>query len=125
MEATYNTCNIILSICVYADPNRYNPIAIVVPAEATLSKFVAAKGLASPDTSLESLAQDEKVVNAVLGELLAVGKRGGLTGIEMIQGLVLASEEWTPENVIPHFHKMLITGVIDSGSKAKSQEYPH
>lgn len=85
----------------YADPNQYKPIAIVVPAEATLSKFVAAKGLASADTSLESLVQDKKVVNAVLAELLAVGKRGGLAGIEMIQGLVLVSEEWTPENVYP------------------------
>ena len=83
----------------YADPNRYKPIAIVVPAEATLSKFVAAKGLAPADTSLESLVQDKKVVDSVYAELLAVGKRGGLTGIEVIQGLVLVPEEWTPENV--------------------------
>lgn len=32
-------------------------------------------------------------------ELLSVGKRGGLNGIELIQGLVLLPEEWTPENV--------------------------
>jgi long-chain acyl-CoA synthetase len=84
---------------VYADPNRYKPIAIVVPAEAALGKFVVAKGIATADTSLENLVDDPKVVNAVLGELLTVGKRGGLTGMELIQGLVLAAEEWTPENV--------------------------
>jgi long-chain acyl-CoA synthetase len=88
-----------LSICVYADPNRYKPIAIVVPAETTLSKFVAAKGLAPAETSLESLVQDQKVVDAVYAELLTVGKRGGLVGVESIQGLLLVSEEWTPENV--------------------------
>ena len=88
-----------MSICVYADSNRYKPIAIVVPVEATLSKFVAAKALAPVNTSLESLVQDKKVVAAVYAELLAVGKRGGLTGMELIQGLVLVPEEWTPENV--------------------------
>ena len=88
-----------LSICIYADPNRYKPIAIVVPVEATLSKFAVAKGLASPDTSLESLVQDQKVINAVYSELLNVGKRGSLNGIELIQGLVLVPEEWSPENV--------------------------
>lgn len=108
----------------YADPNRYKPIAIVVPSEATLSKFVAAKGLASPDTSLESLVQDKKVVNAVLAELLAVGKRGGLTGIEMIQGLVLVSEEWTPENVYsPDLLRMFILGIVDGCTKVESEEY--
>ena len=42
---------------------------------------------------------NQKVVEAVYAELLNVGKRGGLNGIELIQGLVLATEEWTPENV--------------------------
>ena len=88
-----------LSICVYADPNRYKPIAMVVPAEAALSKFAVARGVAPVDTSLESLVDNPKVVDAVYAELLAVGKRGGLAGIEMIQGLVLVSEEWMPENV--------------------------
>src|SRR5438552_5021780 len=85
LEATYNVCNIVLSICVYADPNRHRPIAIVVPAEATLSRFVTDKGLSSGDTSMETLVHDKKVVDAVHAELLAVGKRGGLTGIEIIQ----------------------------------------
>lgn len=88
-----------LSICVYADPNRYKPIAIVVPAEATLSKFAVNNALAPEDTSLESLVDNQKVVGAVYAELLSVGKRGGLNGIELIQGLVLVPEEWTPENV--------------------------
>src|SRR5271156_759475 len=99
LEAIYNTCNLVLSICVYADPNQYKPIAIVVPAEATLSKLAVAKGLAEPNTSLESLVDDKKVVGAVFAELLNVGKRGGLTGMELLQGLVLVPEEWTPENV--------------------------
>jgi len=71
----------------------------VVPVEAALSKLVGSEGLAEPNSSLESLVEDPKVVDAVLAHLLNVGKRGGLAAIEMLQGLVLASEEWTPENV--------------------------
>jgi long-chain acyl-CoA synthetase len=90
-----------MSICVYADQNRYKPIAIVVPAEPALSRLVVAKGIASADTSLETLVHDPKVVDAVYAELIATGKRGGLKGMELIQGLVLVSEEWLPENVCP------------------------
>jgi long-chain acyl-CoA synthetase len=88
-----------MSICVYADPNQYKPIAIVVPAEATLSKFVQAKEIAPAETSMETLVKMNAVVNAVYAELVTVGKRGGLQGIELIQGLVLVPEEWSPENV--------------------------
>lgn len=44
--------------------------------------------------------QDRKLEAAVLQELLAAGKRGGLGGIELIAGVVLVSEEWTPQNVL-------------------------
>jgi long-chain acyl-CoA synthetase len=80
---------------------------MVVPAEATLSKFAVAKGLAPAETSLESLVDDPKVIDAVYTELLTVGKRGGLNGIELIQGLVLVSEEWMPENVPPFMNPAL------------------
>jgi long-chain acyl-CoA synthetase len=98
----------VLSICVYADPNRYKPIAIVVPAEATLSKFAVSKGLAPEDTHLDSLVDNKTIVEAVYAELLNVGKRGGLNGIELIQGLVLVPEEWTPENVCREMESLLI-----------------
>jgi long-chain acyl-CoA synthetase len=71
----------------------------VVPVEATLNKFAIAKGLAQPETSLESLVKDRNVVAAVHAEMLVAGRRGGLTGMELIQGVVLVPEEWTPENV--------------------------
>ena len=90
-----------MSICIYADSNRYKPIAIVVPSEPTLTKFVATRGMAPEETSLENLCEDEKVVKAVYDELISVAKRAGLKGMELIQGLLLVPEEWTPENVGP------------------------
>ena len=106
----------------HADPNQYKPIAIVVPIEATLSKFVSAKGLASADTSLESLVQDKKVVDAVYAELLAVGKRAGLTNVETIQGVVLVADEWSPENV--HLMRPWLTiESVDRRAKTKQKKY--
>ena len=101
LEASYCTCNLVMSICIYADVNRYKPIAIVFPAEPALTKFAISKGLATAEDSIETMVENPKLVSAVHAELLTVGKRGGLHGMELIQGLILVSEEWTPENVCP------------------------
>ena len=50
-------------------------------------------------TGLEDLVHEKKVQDAVLKELQAAGKQGGLAGIEVVDGVVLADEEWTPQNV--------------------------
>ena len=48
---------------------------------------------------LGDLVHEKKVQDAVLKELQAAGKQGGLAGIEVVDGVVLADEEWTPQNV--------------------------
>ena len=37
--------------------------------------------------------------SVVLKEMQAAGKAGGLSGIEIIEGVVLTDEEWTSANV--------------------------
>ena len=37
--------------------------------------------------------------SVVLKELQGAGRQGGLAGLEIIDGVVLADEEWTPQNV--------------------------
>lgn len=44
------------------------------------------------------MVHDEKLNDVVLKQLRDAGKRGGLSGIEIIEGVVLADEEWTPHN---------------------------
>lgn len=85
------------NICVYAAEDKNKPIAIVVPVEAAL-KSLAKQNSISGD-SLEALAGDRKLRAVALKEIQGVGKNGGLVGIEIIDGLVLAKEEWTPQNV--------------------------
>jgi len=42
----------------------------------------------------------KKLQAAVLQELQTAGRQGGLSGIEIIEGVVLSDEEWTPQNTL-------------------------
>jgi long-chain acyl-CoA synthetase len=48
---------------------------------------------------VEDLIHDEKVNSLVLKQLQDTGRKGNLKGIEIIEGVVLADDEWTPQNV--------------------------
>ena len=103
MESLYRTCNLVQNILVYADQQKAKPVAIVLPAEHALKTFAEQKGFGKQDDQLEDLVHNRKLESAVHKELLAAGKRGGLGGIELIAGVVLVPEEWTPQNVLSHF----------------------
>ena len=82
----------VLNICIVAIPTHIKPIAIVVPHEEELKK--CAKRNEYED--LQTLCNDKKVIKLVHQELLQSGERGGLRGFELIQGVILVSDEWTP-----------------------------
>ncbi|KAK7206652.1 long-chain-fatty-acid-CoA ligase 1 [Myxozyma melibiosi] len=96
LESVYRTCSVVGNICVYADADHVKPIAIIMPAEPAFLKFVKDKGLG--DKELGHLVHDKAVQKAVLDMLLDAGKKGGLHGSEMICGVVITDEEWTPQN---------------------------
>ena len=48
---------------------------------------------------IEELSRSDKMNALVLKELQSAGKAGGLSGIEIIEGVVLTDEEWTSANV--------------------------
>lgn len=96
LESIYRTAKVVSNICVYASPEHSKPIAIIVPAEPALKKLAQSVG-ASGDSTGE-FVNDKKVISAVLKEMQAAGKQGGLGGIEIIDGVVIAEEEWTAEN---------------------------
>lgn len=80
----------------YAASDMAKPIAIIVPAEPALKKLARESGI--DGNGIEDLVQNKKLNGIVLKELQSVGKAGGLMGIEIIDGVVLADEEWTPAN---------------------------
>lgn len=72
------------------------PIAIVVPVEAAIRKVAAANGV---DGEFDDIVHNPKVRAAVLKDMHDVGRKAGLAGFELIEGVVLSAEEWTPQNV--------------------------
>lgn len=97
LESSYRTAPVVGNICVFAAQDKAKPIAIIVPVEATLQKIAAANGITGE--SLEEMVHDKKLHDIVLKEVQKAGRNVGLAGIEIIDGLVLADEEWTPQNV--------------------------
>lgn len=100
LESVYRSAPIVANICVYAAADRQKPIAIIVPAEPALKKVAGAEGVAGDH--LEELVHDKKINSAVLKQLQQAGQKGGLASFEIIEGVVLADEEWTPQNVSLH-----------------------
>ncbi|KAF1834025.1 acetyl-CoA synthetase-like protein [Decorospora gaudefroyi] len=96
LESVYRSAPIVANICVYAAEDRQKPIAIIVPTEPQLKKIAAQEGVAGEHW--EQLVHDKKVNSAVLKQLQQAGQKGGLASFEMIEGVVIADEEWTPQN---------------------------
>ncbi|GKT62141.1 long-chain-fatty-acid-ligase 1 [Colletotrichum tofieldiae] len=96
LESIYRAAAVVANICVYADANKAKPIAIIVPAEPALIKLAESIGVKG--NNLEELVHDKKLQGAVLKELQNAGRSGGLSGIEIIEGVVMSDEEWTPQN---------------------------
>jgi len=97
LEAIYKSCNLVSNICVHADGQAKQPMAIIIPNEQHLAH--ALEGLGIPaHTALPDLCADPRVQNLVLKECNAVGKKNGFKPMETLQTVVLTAEEWTPES---------------------------
>lgn len=69
-----------------------------MPAEAALRELAARNSFAH-DVPLGDLIDNEKFQGIVLKEIQAAGRRGGLAGIEIVSGVLMVHDEWTPQNV--------------------------
>ena len=97
MESVYRSATIVANICVYAAGDKAKPIAIIVPAEPALKKL--AEGNNIQGNGIEDLVHNTKLNSIVLKEMQAAGRNGGLTGPEIIDGVVMSDEEWNSANV--------------------------
>jgi len=100
LESIYRSNSLIGNICCYADDTKVKPIAIVVPEEKSFKQLVVSLGLAksTSEVQLADFVKNKEICNAVTKSLLTTGKKGGLTRIELILGVVIVDDEWTPEN---------------------------
>lgn len=98
LESVYRSSPVVGNICIYAAEDQDKPVAIIVPIEAALKKVASENGI---EGELESLVHNEKLKSILLAQLQSAGRAGGLRGIEILNGVVLSDEEWTPQNVRP------------------------
>jgi long-chain acyl-CoA synthetase len=128
LESVYRSSPVVGNICVYAAEDQYKPIAIIVPVEVALKKIAQDNGIEG-DT-LETLVHNDKLNGIVLKQLQAAGRAGGLKGMEIIDGVVLSDEEWTPQNVSCSLYTWPMNlannriGIHDRCSEASAQEDP-
>lgn len=94
LESVYRSNPCILNICVYADSEHVKPVAIIVPNPVHVDKLATDLGVELHD----DIAHDEKVKQAIQTQVLSTGKQAGLKGIELLEGIVISTQEWTPQN---------------------------
>ncbi|KAA8644369.1 hypothetical protein EYZ11_001394 [Aspergillus tanneri] len=96
LESIYRASPLVANICVYAAQDQQKPIAIIVPSEPALLKLAKENGIEGHD--LEDFVDNPKVNGLVLRELQKAGRQGQLAAFEIIDGVVLDKDEWTPQN---------------------------
>jgi len=122
LESVYRSATVVANICVYADAQQAKPVAIIVPAEPALKKLAASIGVQGDN--LETLVHNKKLQKAVHQELQQAGKSGGLSGIEIIAGVVLADEEWTPQNgLVTSAQKLSRKKILEKYTKEVDEAY--
>ncbi|KAI0132390.1 AMP-binding enzyme [Xylariales sp. AK1849] len=122
LESIYRSASVVGNICVYADQSKAKPIAIIVPMEPALKKL--AEGAGVKGSSVEELVHDKKLQSAVLKELQNAGRQGGLSGIEIIDGVVVSDEEWTPQNgLVTAAQKLNRKGILNKYKKEVDRAY--
>lgn len=103
LESIYRSSKYVSNICVYADETKVKPVAIVVPNTPVVFKLAIEKGIMKKedehvDHIIKELDNNREFVDTILQEMLEDGKKQGLKGIELLQGIVLFDGDWTPQN---------------------------
>lgn len=93
LESVYQTCGLVSNICIVASESRSRPIAIVVPAWKTLRLVLDEELL-----EVGALVKMKETRDLVLKDLQAVGRKAGLAGFEIVEGVVVSPFQWTVED---------------------------
>ena len=65
--------------------------------EKTLESLASQHGISGE--TLEDFSSNSNLCDMMLHEIQQVSKHGGLNGIEIVDSLIIATEEWTAQNV--------------------------
>lgn len=99
VEAVYRGSHIVANVMVQADAEYTRPIAVIMANEKVL-----AEKSREIDVDEHSMHSDREVRNLVLKDLQTTGRRAGLSEMEIVSGVVITDEEWTPPSVSGELH---------------------
>ncbi|OAQ73928.1 fatty acid activator Faa4 [Pochonia chlamydosporia 170] len=91
VESIYRGAQTVSNVMIHADAEHSRPIAVIMPNEKVLVDRAKDLGVDEHD-----MHTNPKVRDAVLKDLQATGRRAGLSSMEIVCGVVLTDEEWTP-----------------------------
>ncbi|TBU40745.1 long-chain-fatty-acid-CoA-ligase [Dichomitus squalens] len=124
LESIYKSCNLVSNICVHANSNAKQPMAIIIPNHVHLRQVLASKTDVDPEKPLPDLCHDRAVADLFLKELNAQGKKNGFKPMELLQAVVLTPEEWTPESgLVTAAQKVQRKKVADAFEKEIKEVY--
>lgn len=95
IENIYIRSRAVLQIFVHGESLRSSLVAVVVPDPEALPSFAAKIGVKG---SFEELCQNQVVKEAILEDLLKIGKEGGLKSFEQVKSIYLHTEQFSIEN---------------------------
>ncbi|ANB13426.1 long-chain fatty acid-CoA ligase FAA4 [Sugiyamaella lignohabitans] len=115
LESTYRSNPYVANICVYADSSHVKPIAIIVPAEKAIHELCSDKKI----DIHEDVAQDPRITSVIHKSILETGKAAGLSGVELLAGIVISPIEWTPQNgYVTSAQKLQRKKILEANKKA-------
>ncbi|CDU25260.1 related to long-chain-fatty-acid-CoA ligase [Sporisorium scitamineum] len=90
LESTYKSSNLVSNICVHANSDAKQPMAIIFPREDNLTAVAQKAGIKG---DLEDLCKNKGVAKLVQDDVNQTGKRAGFKNLEMLQTVLLVPEE--------------------------------
>ncbi|SCV49738.1 related to long-chain-fatty-acid--CoA ligase [Fusarium fujikuroi] len=117
LEAIYRGVQGIMNVMAYADSDHSRPIAVVMPNETSLLHIAREMGIDE-----HSMHSDPRVQEILLKDLQAAGKRGGLSSAEIVAGIVITPEEWTPASGLVTATQKLNRRAINTRYKSEIHE---
>jgi len=96
LETKYKDSMFVNMLCVYGNSDRDFPVALVLPNEKYLTQWADSEGVTYHN--LEDLCNNERVTQKVLASMDEVAKRNNFKSTEIVKGISLIHDEWTPEN---------------------------
>lgn len=94
VESIYRGAQTVVNVLIHADAEHARPLAVIMPNEKVLVDKAKELGVDEHD-----IHTNAKIRDFVLKDLVATGRRAGLSSMEIVSNVVITEEEWTPPSV--------------------------